>query len=145
MVARPLLSAAHKAGVFREHGGVRAATDRYYANRRRGDYEDDDEDQDDGAPAPLPPPTTIGQLLAWQSGSALYGERSWCDYRRREGDAMAPACPWHALLGVEAPTWGSKPRPRPCVGCGASVVDKIESTGARSVLDAATSALHVCR
>ena len=143
MVARPLLSAAHKLGVFREHGGIRAATDRYYADRRRGWDGDDQDDDGDGVPAPLPPPTTIGQLLAWQSGTALYQERSWADYRRKEGDAMAPACPWHGLYGVEAPTWGNKPRPRPCAHCRASVVDKIESNGARQVLDVGGT-LHVC-
>ncbi len=140
LVARPLLSAAHKAGVFREHGGARAAEDRYHLNRqRRREGEEEDE-----APAPLPPPTTIGHLLDWQRGTALYQERSWADYRRREGDAMAPACPWHALFGEEAPTWGNKPRPRACVHCGAQVVDKIDANGARSVLNEGGTILHVC-
>lgn len=142
-LVRPMMFRAWKDGVFREFGGARAAEDRYHANRiaRRNGATHDEVDP----PAPLPPPHTIGALLAWQRGSALYQERSWAEYRRKEGDAMAPACPWHALYGEAAPTWGGTLRPRPCARCGGQVVDKIASSGHREVVDAADGQPHACR
>lgn len=142
LLLRPLMSSAWKAGVFAEHGGARAAEDRYHTNRiaRRNGATYDEV----GAPARLTPPKTIGALLDWQRGTTLYQERAWADYRRREGDAVAPACPWHALYGEEAPTWGTKPRPRPCPRCRGEVLDRVEASGHREVIDAADGQPHAC-
>lgn len=89
-------------------------------------------------------PATLEGLLEWQRGAALAQEREFADYRRRQGDAVAPRCDWHQLEGVEAPAWPAAERTMYCRRCGGQTRMKIEKDGTVGLYEARTAEVHVC-
>lgn len=89
------------------------------------------------------PPATLGELLDWQRVTALYQERDWADYRRRQGDARPPESPWHRIFGEEPPTWAAPLRTTSCPSCGAAVRMRVRQDGGLAYV-APDGAEHTC-
>lgn len=112
---------------FTDERGARARWDSYPG-------EEDEE--------PAPSVTTLGPFLRWQRSAALYQERDYANYRRREGDRRPPRSDWHEIEGVTPVTWTSPPPTRTCA-CKAAVTLRVGRDGVVAVRTVAGE-LHVC-
>lgn len=127
LLLRPLMRAAWTVGAFASAAGARAGSWR-------------EEDEDERSPARV---ETWGAFTAWQREAALYQERDFASYRRRQGDARPPQSAWHVLEGVESPTWDPPVRAAACPDCGERITLAIahDGTVTRKALDGQP---HVC-
>lgn len=131
LLVRPMMRAAWMAGAFNSAAG---------AQPRRWEHVDEDDDIDDyQEPAKL---ETIGQILTWQRGAALYQERDFADYIRRQG-GKPPQSYHHLLEGVPAPTWDTSPKPTLC-RCGAQTLRRIGQDGKLAVVNVGDGSVHAC-
>lgn len=140
MLLDPLMREAWGAGAFTGPGGARA-----FYDRQRGwdnDNEDHaDEDYSEDEPEKI---TTIEAVFRWQREAALYQERDFCNYARRQGWRSRPSCAWHEIEGVEPPPWPAAVRTAPCSSCGAATVRKVAKDGSMFLADPATGEAHAC-
>lgn len=87
--------------------------------------------RESGPDEPEPPQRvrTLGEFFAWQREAALYQERDFAAYRRRQGDIGPPRCDWHVLEGVQPPSWEAEVRTAPCAQCGEPVRTVLSQEG----------------
>lgn len=127
LLVRPMMRAAWTAGAFTSPAGAQPS------------YSTDWHGEEDEAPRRL---ETLGRLLEWQRGAALYQERDFAAYIRRQG-GKPPQSYHHELEGEPAPTWEMPSAVSACPGCGAATLRRIGQDGGLVRVNADGSA-HPC-